>query len=102
MIERKARLTVTVDRALVRAGSAAVAAGRAESLSAWINAALAERVAKEKRLRAMAEAVAMYEAAHGAITPEEMVAQERTDKRAALKRRRVRRPKPGRTRTSRT
>lgn len=67
-------------------------------MSGWINAALAERVAKEQRLRAMAEAVAMYEAEHGVITPEEMVAQERADRRAALKRRRTKRTKPRRAR----
>jgi hypothetical protein len=87
MTRRKARLTVTVDRALVRAGSAAVAAGHAESLSGWVNAALTERAAKEQRLRAMSEAVAMYEAEHGVITEEELAARERTDKRLILERR---------------
>ena len=38
---RKERLTVTVDASLVVAGNQAVAAGRAESLSAWVNLALA-------------------------------------------------------------
>ena len=42
---RKERLTVTVDLALVQAGQDAVAAGRAESVSAWVNLALAERAA---------------------------------------------------------
>ena len=36
MSQRKERLTVTVDRNVVAAGSAAVAAGRADSLSGWV------------------------------------------------------------------
>ena len=81
---RKARLTVTVDADLVEAGNAAVAAGRAESLSGWVNLALAERKAKERRLRALAEAVADYEAQFGPISDEEIAAQRRLDQRAAI------------------
>jgi hypothetical protein len=80
---RKARLTVTVDRSLVEAGSAAIAAGRAESLSGWVNLALTERAAKERRLRAMADAVASYEAEYGAISDAEIAAQARADKQSA-------------------
>lgn len=79
----KERLTVTVDPAFVQAGNEAVAAGYADSLSAWVNLALAERSAKERRLRAMGEAVAAYEAEFGVITAEELVAQERADRRSA-------------------
>ena len=57
MSARKERLTVTVDPALIEAGNDAVAEGRAESLSAWVNAALAARVATERRLAALADAV---------------------------------------------
>jgi Arc/MetJ-type ribon-helix-helix transcriptional regulator len=84
MRRRKERLTVTVDGDLVKAGNEAVAAGRAESLSGWVNAALAEREAKERRLRAMAEAVAAYEKEFGTISAEEMTAQQRADDRAAV------------------
>ncbi len=84
MTQRKERLTVTVDPALVRAGGKAVAAGHAESLSGWVNLAMAERVAKELRLRAMADAVAMYEAEFGPISQAELVAQERADRRSAI------------------
>ncbi len=69
MTKRKARLTVTVDAELVQAGNRAVRAGRAESLSGWVNVALAEREAKERQLRAMADAVAAYEAEFGPISP---------------------------------
>ena len=84
MTRRKERLTVTVDRALVRVGNAAVAAGRADSLSGWVNLALEERASKERRLAAMADAIAAYEARFGEISGEELLAQERADRRAAV------------------
>jgi hypothetical protein len=79
----KERLTVTVDPHLVRAGAEAVAEGRADSLSAWVNLALAERAATDRRLRAMAAAVAAYEEEFGPITPEELARQQRADRAAA-------------------
>src|SRR5262245_57190338 len=83
MSKRKERLTVTVDRALIEAGNRAVAAGRVASLSGWVNLALLERAAKEQRLREMAEAIAAYEAEFGAISAEEIAAQQRADQKAA-------------------
>ena len=77
-------MTVTVDAELIEAGNRAVKAGRAESLSSWVNDALAEREARERRLRGMAEAIAAYEREHGVITEDEMLAQERADQRSAL------------------
>src|SRR5258708_315955 len=82
--ERKERLTVTVDPELVAAANEAVRAGRAESLSGWVNLALSERAAKERRLRAQAEAVAAYEAEFGVISAAEMAAQRRADQAAAV------------------
>jgi hypothetical protein len=79
----KARLTVTVDRDLVQAAGEAVAAGRVDSLSAWVNQALVERAARDRRLRALADAVASYEADFGPITAAEIAAQERADRAAA-------------------
>ncbi|SRR5258707_1381567 len=84
MKPKKERLTVTVDRALVRAGNEAVTSGRAQSLSGWVNLALAERAAKERRLKAMAEAVAGYEAKFGEISAEELTAQGRSDRQSAV------------------
>jgi len=81
---RKERMTVTVDAELIEAGNRAVRAGRADSLSSWVNDALTERDQRERRLRAMAEAVAAYERLHGVITDEEMIAQERADQKAAI------------------
>ena len=84
MIARKERLTVTVDPAFVEAGNDAVAEGRAESLSAWVNAALAAKVATERRLAALAEAVAAYEARFGAISGQELADQARADRESAI------------------
>ena len=51
MRKQKDRLTVTIDRVLLQAANDAVAAGRAPSLSSWVNRALAERVqAAERKL----------------------------------------------------
>jgi protoporphyrinogen oxidase len=96
MISRKERLTVTVDPALIAAGNDAVAEGRADSLSAWVNAALGERVAKERALAALAGAVAAYEGEFGEISAQELADQARADResaivvRGALKRRKPR------------
>lgn len=92
-MSRKERLTVTVDAELIQAGTRAVKAGQAESLSGWVNQALIEREAKERRLRAMAEAVAAYEAEFGAITSAELAAQQRADERGAVVVRGVARPR---------
>jgi hypothetical protein len=93
----KERLTVTVDPLLVRAGADAVSAGRADSLSAWVNQALAERAAKDRRLRAMAAAIGAYEAEFGVMTDDELAAQARDDRLAG----RVVRGVPRRTRPPR-
>ena len=84
MTARKERLTITVDPAVLRAGNEAVAAGRAESLSGWVNLAMTERAAKERRLQAMAEALALYERDFGTISDAELLAQERADRSQAL------------------
>lgn len=83
-MKRKERLTVTVDKDLIDAGNEALAAGRVDSLSGWVNMALAEHAARERRQRALAEAVAAYEAEFGEITPQELAAQQRADRKAAV------------------
>lgn len=57
--------------------------GRAESVSAWVNAALIENAAKDRDLAALAEAVASYEAEHGVIDERELAEPARTDRQAA-------------------
>ena len=84
MTARRERLTVTVDPAFVRAASEAVAAGRADSLSGWVKLAMGELAAKERRLQAMADAVALYEREFGEISAAELVAQERADRKNAF------------------
>lgn len=66
------RLSATVESDLLAAGRAAVAAGRAESLSAWVNDALRRQLVHEQRLHAFGEFLAEYEAEQGVITEEEM------------------------------
>ena len=78
----KERLTVTIDSELIEAANHAVAEGRVTSLSGWVNLALTERAAKERRLRALA--IADYEDAFGEITAAEHVDQERRDRRNAI------------------
>jgi hypothetical protein len=102
MSTRKERLTVTVDPDFIGAGNDAVAEGRAESLSAWVNAALAETVAKERRLAALKEAVASYEKKHGAISVQELAEQARADRESAIVVRGRIRPKRTKARRSRT
>ena len=80
----KERLTVTVDSELIEAATQAVTEGRVASLSGWVNLALAERAAKERRLRALAEAVAAYEDEFGEITAAELAAHELGDRRNSL------------------
>jgi hypothetical protein len=84
MSVRKERVTITLDRTLVDAANAAVAAGLADSLSAWINVAVAEHVAKERRLAALAELIGAYEAKHGTISAAELATREREDRREAI------------------
>jgi hypothetical protein len=84
MRKRKERLTVTVDGALLQAANDAVHAGRASSVSAWVNLALEQQAARERRLRVMADAIAAYEEAHGVISDEEIEKLRRADRRNAM------------------
>jgi Arc/MetJ-type ribon-helix-helix transcriptional regulator len=68
----KERLSASVDADLVAMAQEAVAQGQAESVSAWVNEALRLKVAHDRRLRALDEFVAAFEAEHGAITQAEM------------------------------
>jgi len=83
-MSKKGRVTVTLDRALLDAANEEVSEGRAESLSACINLALSKYLDKARRLAGMAQLLAEYEAEHGVITPEEVAAQEREDRRNAI------------------
>jgi Arc/MetJ-type ribon-helix-helix transcriptional regulator len=80
----KTRLSVTIDADLIAAGQAAVAAGEAESISAWVNDALRLKVDHDRRLRGLGDFIAAYEAAHGEITDEEMDAAVRSMRERAI------------------
>jgi ribonuclease HII len=75
---------VTVDPDLVEAGNRAVADGDADSLSGWVNAALAEKVRRDRKLEYLQAAIADYEAEFGEITAEEIAAQRRADREGAV------------------
>jgi hypothetical protein len=80
----KARLSATVDADLIAASQAAVAAGEAESVSAWVNDALRLKVEHDRRLRGIDDYIAAYEAEHGEITDEEMDAAYRAARARAV------------------
>jgi metal-responsive CopG/Arc/MetJ family transcriptional regulator len=80
----KTRLSVTVDADLLAASQAAVAAGEAESVSAWVNDALRLKVEHDRRLRGIDDFIAAYEAEYGEITDEEMEAVYRSAKARAV------------------
>jgi Arc/MetJ-type ribon-helix-helix transcriptional regulator len=80
----KARLSVTVDADLIAASQAAVAGGEAESVSAWVNDALRLKLEHDRRLRAVDDFIAAFEAEHGEITEVEMDAAFRAAKARAV------------------
>ncbi len=80
----KSRLSVTVDADLIAASQAAVAAGEAESVSAWVNDALHLKIDHDRRLRGIDDFVADYEAEYGEITEEQMEAAYRQAKAGAV------------------
>ncbi|WP_419552979.1 hypothetical protein [Candidatus Poriferisodalis sp.] len=68
----KRRITVTVDEHHIEAASTAVSDGDASSVSAWVNEAMADKSAHRRRLEALDEAIADYEAEFGPITDEQV------------------------------
>ncbi len=96
------RLSATVEAALLAAGRNAVAEGRAQSLSGWVNDALKRQADHDRRMKALDEFIRAYEADHGEITPAEIrEATRRTRSRAIAIRPRPaeqRRPSPRRKR----
>lgn len=51
----RTRVTVSVDETIVKAAEAAVAEGRAPSLSAWVAAAMADRARRESLASVLAD-----------------------------------------------
>lgn len=76
-VAKRGRLTVSLDPELIEAAEAAVASGRAPSVSAWVAEAMAKHSEHHQRLAALAEAIALWEEEFGEITEEDMVKAER-------------------------
>lgn len=55
------RLSATVESELLAAGRAAVAEGRADSLSSWVNGALRRQADHDRRLKALDDFLDVYE-----------------------------------------
>ncbi len=68
----KERLSASVDAELLAAAQEAVERGEAESVSAWVNEALRLKADDDRRLAALDDFLAAYEADHGVITEQEM------------------------------
>ncbi|MGH3177534.1 MAG: hypothetical protein ACRDPF_27120 [Streptosporangiaceae bacterium] len=68
----KQRLSASVDAELMAAAQQAVTEGRAESISAWVNDALRLKTENDRRLQALDDFLAAYEAEHGEITEDEI------------------------------
>ena len=64
----KERLSASVDAGLVAVAQEAVARGQAESVSAWVNDALRLKADHDRRLGALDDFLAAYEAEHGQVT----------------------------------
>jgi Arc/MetJ-type ribon-helix-helix transcriptional regulator len=91
----KQRLSASVDAELVAVAQEAVTEGQAESISAWVNDALRLKARHDRRLRALDEFLAGYEAEHGEITEEEMrEAARRARGRAVVVRGKPQEPRP--------
>lgn len=78
----KTRVTVTLDEKT--AAAARELSKGEESLSAWVAAAIADKIARESRLEALREAIEEYEAEFGEITDAEIAAQQRADRENAV------------------
>jgi Arc/MetJ-type ribon-helix-helix transcriptional regulator len=70
-VSTKQRLSASVDAELMVAAQQAVTEGRAESISAWVNDALRLKTENDRRLQALDDFLAAYEAEHGEITEDE-------------------------------
>jgi Arc/MetJ-type ribon-helix-helix transcriptional regulator len=68
----KQRLSASVDAELLSHAHTAVAEGRAESVSAWVNHALQLKAEHDRRLRAIDDFLEAFEAEHGEITESDM------------------------------
>ncbi len=80
----KYRLSASVDSAVMSVAQAAVAAGRAANVSAWVNEALHRQADHDRRMQALDQFLHVYEAEHGVITEEEIGSASRRVRSRAL------------------
>ena len=80
----KTRLTITVDPQLLEAGQRAVADGRVDSVSAWVNAAIEDKVRRDQKLDALKSAIVDYEREFGEISAAEIASQKRSDMESSI------------------
>lgn len=80
----KERLSASVNAELIRAAERAVADGRAENVSAWVNEAMRRQVEHDERLRALGDFIAAWETEHGVISAGEMAAASRNARQRAI------------------
>jgi hypothetical protein len=77
-------VSASVESDLLAAGRAAVADGRADSLSAWVNAALRRQVQHDRRMQALDAFLDAYEAEEGEISATEIEAASRRARQRAI------------------
>ncbi|MGH9162060.1 MAG: hypothetical protein ACRD2X_18990 [Vicinamibacteraceae bacterium] len=80
----KQRLSASIDADLLEAARTAVADGRISTVSAWVNEALQRQAEHDRRMRALDDFLATYEAEHGPITDDEIHAASRRARARAL------------------
>jgi hypothetical protein len=80
----KLRLSASVDPEVLSAAQEAVDAGRAANISAWVNQALHRQAEHDRRMDALDEFLAQYEADEGAITDQEIADATRNARARAL------------------
>jgi hypothetical protein len=80
----KHRLSASVDADLVAAGRSSVAAGAADNLSAWVNAALRRQADHDQRLAALGAFLAEFEEEHGHLTDAEIAEASRWARERAI------------------
>lgn len=80
----KQRLSASVDAELIAAAERAAKRGEVPTVSAWVNEAMRLKLEHDRRLRALAEFIADFEAEHGEITDAERAAAVREAKRRAI------------------
>jgi hypothetical protein len=69
---------------VIEAGKSAVAEGTVESLSAWVNEALHDKIRRDLQRQRLASAISAFEAEFGEISDDELIAQQRLDRQQAV------------------